>query len=71
MKEDTTVAMLSAAEVAMRLGLSKQSIYRAAARGRLPARRWNGKLVFLVPELNRFFESLPARPVTQSASGRP
>jgi excisionase family DNA binding protein len=59
--EKDTVAMMTAAEVATRLGVSKNSVYRAAKDGRLPARRWSRKIVFLVPELNRFFESLPKR----------
>jgi excisionase family DNA binding protein len=62
MDEDKTVAMMTAAEVATRLGVSRQVVYRAASNGLLPARRWNRKLVFLVRELNTYFESLPARP---------
>jgi excisionase family DNA binding protein len=68
--KDPTVGMLNVDQVADRLGLSKQSVYRAAARGTLPSRRWNRKLIFLESDLKQFFHTLPMRPVTQPVSGR-
>jgi excisionase family DNA binding protein len=70
MKETEVVRMLTVPEVAKRLGLKPQSVYRAAARGTLPARRWNRKLIFLASDLNEYIEALPMRPATQPVSGR-
>jgi excisionase family DNA binding protein len=65
MSTKDTVAMMTAAEVATRLGVSRHAVYRAASDGRLPCRRWSRKLVFLVSELNEHFESLPKRATTK------
>jgi excisionase family DNA binding protein len=71
MKQTELVRMLSVEEVAKQLGMNRQSVYRAAARGSLPSRRWSGRLVFLAAELNQFIQSLPAREATpRRASGR-
>jgi excisionase family DNA binding protein len=70
MNEDKTVAMMTTAEVAKRLGMSRHAVYRAAATGRLPARRWRRNLVFLVADLNEHFTSLPKVTTTPPVSGR-
>jgi excisionase family DNA binding protein len=59
-----TVAMMTTAEVAKQLGISRHAVYRAVATGRLPCRVWKRQLVFLTAELNTYFESLPRREPT-------
>jgi excisionase family DNA binding protein len=61
---------LSVRDVAARLGMSRAAIYAAAASGRLPCRKWRGKLLFLADDLDRFLAALPARAVTERSRAR-
>jgi excisionase family DNA binding protein len=61
---------LTVEDVARRLGWTRQVVYRAAATGRLPARRWRGRIVFLENDLRTFFRQLPPLEVTYAPNGR-
>jgi excisionase family DNA binding protein len=70
MKQTELVRMLTIDEVARQLGRTRESVYRAAVKGSLPARRWGGRIVFLAAELNEFIQSPPARETAQAVGGR-
>lgn len=50
----------SVQEVGEFLGISPEAVRALVRRGKLPARRWGRRLVFLKDELQAFFESLPS-----------
>jgi excisionase family DNA binding protein len=61
---------LSVKQVADLLNMSPGAIYQAVHVGRLPARRWHGRILFFATELNAYLRSLPTQPVTQEATGQ-
>jgi excisionase family DNA binding protein len=63
-------ATLSVAQAAEVLGMSASAIYAAIAAGRLPARRWHGRVLLLASELDSYLSALPSRPVTSKPSGK-
>jgi excisionase family DNA binding protein len=63
--------VLTVKQVATMLGITPAAVYQAAARGRLPARRWNGRVLFLASEFDEFLKALPSRAVTHAATGQP
>jgi excisionase family DNA binding protein len=62
---------LTVKQVAELLNMSPAAVYQASARGRLPARRWFGRVVFLASEFDEFLKALPSRAVTHAATGQP
>jgi excisionase family DNA binding protein len=68
---DVIPETLSVRQVAERLNMSVGAIYQAVHRGRMPARRWNGRILFMATELNAFLRALPAHPVTHAPHGQP
>ena len=46
-------------ELAEMLGVSERHIRRLSYKGKLPARKWGKKVIFLKEELNEYFKSLP------------
>jgi hypothetical protein len=64
-------AVLYVRDVAALLRRSEAAIYQATRRGRLPGRRWGGRLVFLAAELDAYLHALPSRPMTLKPSGKP
>jgi predicted DNA-binding transcriptional regulator AlpA len=68
--DDEVSRRLTTRQVAQRLNMTPAAIYQAAARGRLPCRVWNGRLLFLAAELDEFLRALPARAVTHEATGK-
>jgi excisionase family DNA binding protein len=62
---------LSVTQVAKMLNMSPGAIYQAVYRGRLPARRWHGRVLFMAGELDAYLRGLPVRAATHDATGKP
>jgi hypothetical protein len=65
--EMSDAAVLYVRDVAALLRRSEAAIYQATRRGRLPGRRWGGRLVFLAAELSDYMRTLPpSKPTAKS-----
>jgi excisionase family DNA binding protein len=62
---------LSVKQVAELLNMSRGAVYQAVARGRLPARQWHGRILFVASELDAYLRTLPSCAVTHAATGQP
>jgi excisionase family DNA binding protein len=58
-KPTSDALILTVVEVARRLGMTEAAVRSAVARGRLPARRWGHRVVFLEGDLADFVCGLP------------
>lgn len=59
------LSLKMAAEIA---GVRETSMFEAISTGRLAAKKWNGRTLILLRDLQKFLYSLPARPVTRAAN---
>jgi hypothetical protein len=54
----------TAADIA---GVRDTSMFEAISTGRLRAKKWNGRTLILLRDLEKFLDSLPDRPITRGA----
>jgi hypothetical protein len=59
------------AAAALAGGVKETSLFEAISTGRLPAKKWNGRTLILLRDLEKFLYSLPARPITRAARPSP
>lgn len=48
--------------------MKETSLFEAVSTGRLAAKKWNGRTLILLRDLENFLYSLPARPITRAAN---
>lgn len=58
----------TAADIA---GVRDTSMFEAISTGRLRAKKWNGRTLILLRDLENFLDSLPDRPITRAAKDAP
>jgi len=58
----------TAADIA---GVRDTSMFEAISTGRLRSKKWNGRTLILLRDLEKFLESLPDRPITRAAKQPP
>jgi hypothetical protein len=58
----------TAAEIA---GVRDTSMFEAISTGRLRSKKWNGRPLILLRDLEAFLDSLPDRPITRAAKETP
>jgi helix-turn-helix protein len=55
--------VLDIPQVARIINRTELATRRAIERGQIPARRWGGRVVVLVDDLDKFLAALPLRPI--------
>ena len=59
---------LSIPEAASRLGISVRAAYLRVARGQLPYKKWGGRILVSVAELEKFLAALPGRTAEEAVA---